>query len=245
MSKKKVAVITKTVEMMGKTLVAKVSAFGFNLTMDDQTIFKNTTLEEVRRFQSLVGLSLHRMMILQRQELATRTVEHEPADVQEKHSPTKPYTNRVTGKKKKNTATRRTAAVRLFDNLSDELQDAMLEINDAYQAETGEVRTVAIMKYEPPSDRSFGDRQTRGERLLPFYTNWKNLAKRGDFDINAALKIIVLGFELEQQDGELMKRNGWSKANMVDALKAWVKVRDKPVKEKKLKKDFDMGRRNT
>lgn len=66
--------------------------------------------------------------------------------------------------------------------------------------------------------------------------------------MDAALKYIVFGFDLQYVDREYHRRNGWAKDNLLASLKAWCKVRGWPVEEDEeegdAKKDFDTGRRN-
>jgi hypothetical protein len=148
----------------------------------------------------------------------------EPADWQDRHSPTEAVTIRVTSGRRQETARRRKSAVRLFDGLLEEEQDAMQEINDAFNAITGHVAG-NIMLYEPDYVPGTGERGHRMDILRRTYMEWAETGVRGKFSHAAALDLICYGKTLEIVDSERRKRHGWARENLRDALDAWCKLR--------------------
>lgn len=148
----------------------------------------------------------------------------EPADWQERHSPTEPIETRVTAERKIARTRRRKADARIFDNLLEDQQQAMVEINDAFNDITGHVGA-SIMMYEERVSRTTGDRSQRRDILRRTYIEWAELGLRGKFNHAAALDIIVFGKGLREVETERRKAHGFAKDNLVDALDCWCEVR--------------------
>ena len=217
--------------LLGKNVVTRVSAGGFDLTIGGDSVFKNGTLEDLRKAQSILGLSAFKMMLFQREEEERRKEEEaqkkrkEPInEFQEAHSPTEAVTVRLTGSRRKETARRRTTAVRLFDGLLEEHQDAMLDINDAFNDITGHVGG-NIMLYEPDYVPGTGERGARKDIRRRTYMEWAGLGVGGKFNHGAALDIIAFGKDLKTVDTNRRKRHGWAKENLIAALDEWRNLR--------------------
>jgi hypothetical protein len=148
----------------------------------------------------------------------------EPADHQELHSPTEAVTVRLTGTRRQEQARRRTAAVRLFEGLLGDHQDAMQEIHDAFNDITGVVGG-SIMLYEADYVPGTGERGTKRDVLKRTYLEWAELGVRGKFNHAAALDIIAFGRDLKQVDTARRKRHGFAKENLINALDVWRELR--------------------
>ena len=150
---------------------------------------------------------------------SVKSKEKEPADWQESHSPTMPVLTRITGQRRMETTKRRTAAVRLFDGLLEDDQQAMVEINYVHNTFPGKSN---IMMYEADYVPGTGDAGTRDIDLRRVYFTWASIRK---FNHAAAMDIIGFGMNLKDVDHNRRKRHGWAKENLKDALKEWRTLR--------------------
>lgn len=149
----------------------------------------------------------------------------EPADWQERHSPTEAVTVRITGSRRQETARRRKSDARIFERLlHDDQQQAAVEINDAFNAITGHVGC-RIMVYEPDYVPGTGDKGHRMDILRRTYMEWADIGDKGKFSHAAALDIICYGKGLREVDSGRRKAHGFAKTNLVNALDVWCEVR--------------------
>jgi hypothetical protein len=148
---------------------------------------------------------------------------------QERHSPTQAVDIKIGGGKTRHSTQRRVTDARLWDALSDQQQDAALEISLAFEM-MGRGLGYATSDWTkiPGGGGNIGDAHAR---LIGDYVAWTRLCHAEKTSHSMIIDILVYGFSCRALDRDRRVRAGASKNNLLSGLtlyadmKGWLKRR--------------------
>jgi hypothetical protein len=150
-----------------------------------------------------------------------------PHVLQEKRAPTEPVTVRVTAEREVQSSRRRIVDARLWGLMSPAQQDSALEIDRAYQMMSSGLGYTRSDWQRVPGGGG-GNAGEAHARLITAYVEWTKLCHKHKVSHSMILDVLVFGHALAQCDRDRRVRKGTSRANLLEGLRLYCKVKGWP-----------------
>ena len=147
----------------------------------------------------------------------------EPADWQERHSPTEAVMLHIDSKRNRQAGRRRKADARMWEAMSPRQEAAAEAIAAAVALIAGEVgiRTQSFQRLGRGLSRPNDAKANHQATLVQRYHAWCARAGEREFNVSDVLQILVHAESCHQQDRRTRRRNGTALAHLLEALEVY------------------------
>ena len=151
------------------------------------------------------------------------TGDREPADWQERHSPTKAVMLQIDRTRTRQQGRRRTSDARMWEAMSPRQESAADAIGAAVALVSGEVgiRTQPFQRLGRGPSRPDDAKADRQAVLVQRYRHWCERAGETGINVSDVLQILVHGESCHQQDRRTRRRNGTALGHLIEALELY------------------------